>query len=294
MSDMINDNEGIDFSAISNLDAVQAKGDGMAEAIHKVAKANSKSKFNFVQAELVQLPSHGKLYQNCDSEELRSGHISLRPMTVREEEILTTSKFLKTGSATRMVIQNCIAGDADANDILLFDSNYILFKLRQMSYGDDYSFKIKCDNSACEREFEHKIAISKLAFEELEEEMEEPIVIKLPVSKYTVKAIYPRLMHSEAIYVRNNSRNKSTYDFDKTRVDNLVVTTVEILDNKGKPISPKDWEDFYEALPAMDRAELTAKTKLDTGIDKLSGVKCPYCGTDYSGSIPIGVEFFRF
>lgn len=291
---MNEENNGIDFSAIANLDAVEAKGDGMAEVFQKAAKASSKNKFNFVQAELVQLPSHGKLYQNTDSEELRNGHISLKPMTVREEEILTTSKFLKTGSATRMVIQNCIAGDADANDILLFDSNYILFKLRQMSYGDDYSFKIKCENSACEREFEHKVVISKLAFEEMKDDVEEPIVVKLPISKYTVKAIFPRLMHSEAIYMRNNSRKKTTDDFDKTRLDNLVATTIEILDNKGKPISPKDWEDFYEALPAMDRAELTAKTKLDTGIDRLKDVKCPYCGTDYSGSIPIGVEFFRF
>jgi hypothetical protein len=285
------ENTTIDFSNIANLEAVKATDGGFVKNI----SAKRKSKFSFVEPELIPLPSKGLLYREITNDpDILSGHIRLLPMTIKEEEILTTSKFLKSGSATKMVLQNCIASDIDAGDILLFDSNYLLFRLRQISYGDDYKFKIKCSNSSCEKEFEHSIKISNLKFEDMPDDIQEPIEVKLPYSKFTVKFIYPRLCHSEAIYVRNNNRMRSTEERDKTRIDNLIVSTLEILDRDGNPINPKDWEDFYEALPGMDRAALTEKSKLDTGVDKLENVSCPWCETSYLGSIPIGIEFFRF
>lgn len=282
----------IDLSAIKNIDALRKADPGAVELV-QFAKTKSSKKFNFVEPELIVLPSHGKLYVT-DDEDIKSGHIKLLPMTVKEEEILTTSRFLKTGSATRMVFENCIASDIDAGEILLYDSNYILFKLRQLSYGDNYSFTIKCTNAICEHEFEHAIDISKLKFEEIPEDIIEPLVLKLPRSGYTVKLIYPRLRHSEDLFKISNNRKKSTGDYDKTRVDNLIVTTLGITDNKGKAINPNDFEEFYESIPGEDRAVLTKATKLDTGIDKLDGIKCPYCEADYSGTIPVGIDFFRF
>ena len=71
-------------------------------------------------------------------------------MTLKEEQILSTPRFLKTGSATRMILENCIASDIDAKDILLFDSNFLLYYLRQISYGDEYTFTLKCDKKSCE------------------------------------------------------------------------------------------------------------------------------------------------
>jgi aspartate carbamoyltransferase regulatory subunit len=280
----------IDFGAIKNTKALEKMDPKALDAINSRKKTG---KFNFTEPELVVLPSHGVLY-NSDDEDVSNGHIRLLPMTIKEEEILTTSRFLKTGSATRMVFENCITSNIDAGEILLFDSNYILFKLRQLSYGDDYSFKIKCPNPVCEHEFEHTITISKLSFEEIPEGVKEPIVVKLPRSHYTVQLVYPRLRHSEDIFKISNNRKKSSGDYDKTRVDTLLATTILIEDTKGKAVSPTDWEEFYESILGEDRAELTAKTKLDTGIDKLEGVKCPYCEADYSGTIPVGIDFFRF
>ena len=283
---------GIDLSSIKNLKALK-KVDPDAIDVVQSAKSKSTRRFNFAEPELIVLPSHGRLY-NTDDEDIRSGHIRLNQMTVKEEEILTTARFLKSGSATRMVFENCIASDIDAGEILLFASNYILFKLRQLSYCDSYKFTIKCANSVCEHEFEHEVVISQLKFEEMSDDVVEPIVVKLPRSKYIVKLIYPRLRHSEDLFKISNNRKKSTSDYDKTRVDNLIVTTLGIVDDKGKPVLPNDFEEFYESIPGEDRAILTKAAKLDTGIDKLEGVKCPYCEADYSGTIPVGIDFFRF
>lgn len=283
---------GIDFDSIANQEAIDKTG---TAGFKKPSSAKrKKGRFNFVEPELIKIPSEGRLYTNIEDEDIKGGFIRMYPMTVKEEEILSTQRFLKSGVATRMVIDNCIASNIEAKDILLFDSNYLLFYLRSISYGDDYKFTLKCANSICEKEFDHTVKISELTFNELPEEVKEPIIIPLPRSKYTVSVVLPRLYHSEEIYKRNLNRKKSTSDSDQRLVDNLMATTVSIKDNEGEKLDSRYWEEFYEALPTIDRAELKDKTEFSTGIDEVEGIECPYCGTDYSGTIPIGVDFFRF
>lgn len=281
----------IDLSKLKNVDAVKTFEPGIEKLAEDAKKFKPKGKkFNFRSPELIPLPSHGTLYHTSD-EDIRSGFIRLLPMSLREEEILTTSRFLRSGSATKMVLENCIVSDIDADEILLFDSNYLLFRLRQLSYGDDYKFTLKCDNPDCKREFTHSLKISELKFNELPEDIVEPIEVKLPVSKYTVKFILGRLRHSEELF--KLSAKEKNEDIDRTRLRNLLVTTISILDDEGNPVNPSDWAEFYESIPGMDRAALTDKSKYDTGIDKLEGVSCPHCDTEFSGSIPVGIEFFR-
>jgi hypothetical protein len=283
----------IDLSAVGNFEAASKKDPSLKKTIKSSNKR--KNKFNFSEEEIIPLPSNGRLYTRLtDDEDILNGRIKVLPMTAREEEILSTSRFIKDGSATRRVLERCIVSDIDAKDILLFDSNFILFYLRQISYGDEYTFELKCQNSLCEKKFDHTVKISELKFEELPEEVEEPIVIKLPKSKYKVYSVLPRLYHSEEISYREKNRKKSTEDESKRSVDNLIITTVKIEDSDGEEIDKKDWEDFYEALPGMDMAVLREKTNFSTGVDTLENVECPYCETDYSGTIPIGIDFFRF
>lgn len=288
----------IDLGNIKNLKAVEKTDPTYKQIVENNANKGfnrSTSKFNFADPELIPLPSGGILYQNVtDDKDVLKGFIRMYPMSLKEEEILSTPRFLKTGSATRMLMERCCASAIDAKDLLLFDSNFIMFYLRKISYGDEYKFEIKCGNSVCEKKFEHTVNISELQFEELPETVEEPIVINLPKSGYTVECMLPRLYHSEEIYMKNQNRKKKSSDEDKRMIDNLLVTTIRILDRNKKEVSKKDWEEFFEAIPGMDAAELREKTKFSTGVDNIKGIGCPYCGAEYSGNIPIGPEFFRF
>lgn len=284
----------IDLSNIKNIDAVKRTDSGFEKQIEKANKKKS-NRFNFVEPELLPLPSRGLLYRDCtDDEDVLNGRLKLLPMTMKEEKVLSTTRFLKAGATTRIILDRCIASDISAKDILLFDSNFLMFFLRKISYGDEYTFRITCRNSICEKEFDHTLNISDLVFEELPEDFEEPIVVKLPKSKYTLKTILPRLYHTEELSAKNSNRKKSSDDEDTRLVDNLMLTTVSIEDEKGKEINKAYWEEFFDALPALDTAELREKTDVSTGVDELKNVVCPYCETDYSGTIPIGPEFFRF
>jgi len=285
----------IDLTKVKNIEAVETVEPGFEEKIIEPAKRNKTSKFDFTEPEKLPLPSGGRLYGEITTDEdVLNGYISMYPMGMKEEEILSTSRFLKNGTATRIILDRCIASNIQAKDLLLFDSNFLMFYLRKISYGDEYKFEIQCTNTMCERKFNHTVNISELSFEELPEDIAEPIVVELPKSKYTVKLTLPRLFHSEEILLKNANRKKATSDADSRLRDNIMITTLEVLDTEKNPIDKRDWEEFFEALPGLDTAELREKTTFSTGVDTLDNVVCPYCETDYSGTIPMGPEFFRF
>lgn len=286
----------IDLSAVKNLEAASKTDKSFEKIINSATKGKKKSKFDFRgEPELIPLPSKGKLYGSVtDDPDVLGGFIKMLPMTAAEEEILSTQKYLKTGTATRAILQRCIASDIDARDILLFDSNFLLFYLRKISYGDEYTFEIASTEDQWQRKFKHTVKISELKFEELPDGIKEPIVIKLPKSGYTVETVLPRLFHSEEIYKRDMNRKKSTNDEDKRLTDNIIVTTLRIIDLEGNEVEQGDWEEFYEAIPALDRAELREKTNFSTGVDEIKGIICPYTEREMDVSIPIGLEFFRF
>lgn len=287
----------IDFAALSNLDIVASKDKQFNEIVKdKVPKAKKRNtgKFDFTEPETIELPSRGILYKNVtEDEDVLEGRIVIYPMTAREEEILSTQKFIRDGSATRRVLDRCIASDIDAKDILTYDSNFLLFHLRSISYGDEYKFELKCQNPVCQKKFDHTVIISELEFENLPD-IEEPIEIKLPVSKFTVSMILPRLYHTEEIIRMSGNKKISTEEGSSTQIDRYIATTVQILDRDNEEIPRKLWEEFYAALPGADIAEIREKSDYSTGVDTLEGVVCPYCETDYSGTIPIGLDFFRF
>jgi len=283
----------IDLSNIKNVEAVTKVESSFEETVVSPSRQKRSGKFIFSEAETIALPSGGRLY-NTDDHDIQKGFIKMMPMGMKEEEILSTPRFLKSGAATRAILDRCIESNISAKDILMFDSNFLMYHLRMISYGDEYKFDIACTNTMCERKFEHTVKITDLVFEELPENIEEPIVIQLPKSGYTVKTILPRLYHSEELVLKDANRKKTTSDTETRLVDNLLVTTVEILDFNGETILKRDWEEFYEALPGMDTAALREATTFSTGVDQLEGVICPYCESDYSGSIPMGPEFFRF
>ncbi len=121
----------IDMSKLNNAQAMVDMGDEAVEAAmsKRIPKAGrkKKGKFNFVKPVRIALPSKGRFY-DTDDEDIKEGFILLTQMTPKDEEVLSTSEFLKKGVATRMVLDNCIHSDIDAKDLLAFDSNYFILE----------------------------------------------------------------------------------------------------------------------------------------------------------------------
>ena len=81
----------IDLSKIRNMEAAVAT-DSTFEKVVSGSAQRKTGKFNFTQSEKIPLPSGGKLYKTVTKDkDVLSGYIEMFPMTIKEEEILSTS-----------------------------------------------------------------------------------------------------------------------------------------------------------------------------------------------------------
>jgi len=74
--------------------------------------------------EKVMLPSKGLLYPK--ESPLSSGHIEMKYMTAKEEDILTNVNFIKNGTVIDKLLQSLIITPINYDDLLIGDKNAIL------------------------------------------------------------------------------------------------------------------------------------------------------------------------
>lgn len=246
-------------------------------------------------AELVELPSHGLLYKNITSDPdiIEKGSIRVRPMTVNEEKILTTSRLVKSGQALDMIFSNCIKSDIEPGELLSSDRVFVMLWLRSISYGNIYKFNITCPNNACGRRFEYEVDLSEHPIHEMEEGTEEPFEINLPVMKYTVHFRLPR-GKDEVEIIKMQNKPKKMNDTDDSIVQRLSSIMTKIEDPSGQEVPKTQYSRFVESLVGRDASAIrNLIDKKDAGVEDIKGIRCPYCDHEFDTPIPITENFFR-
>ena len=94
-------------------------------------------KYDF-PTEVLDLPSEGKVYPK--EHPLSSGRITIKLMTAKEEDILTSTNLIKKGVVLDKLFESIIVDKIDINDIVIGDKNAILLATRVLGYGPDYEF----------------------------------------------------------------------------------------------------------------------------------------------------------
>lgn len=277
----------IDMTKVANMDALDAdtRKAVAAGAQRESSRRTTKRKFNFVHAVEIELPSKGKFYQDSPDEDLRNGIIKLYPMSMADEEVLTNENFMRNGTWMRQILDSCMASDYDPRKILDFDAIYILYALRKITYGDDYHFRVTCDE--CGNKFDYDMNISDIEWAELPENAEDERSILLPMSGFTVVMRLPRIDTAEKV-----DKLKKQYKCTE-RTAAYIARTVSVADDAGMQVIPSDWADFYEALPAQDRRAINTSFEGLYQSPKME-LECPSCGNQIEMSVPIESDFFRF
>lgn len=246
------------------------------------------------QAIPVEVPSHGYLYKGLtDDKEVTKGVIRVRPLTLAEEKILTTDRFVQEGIALDMVLDNCIKSDVDQTELLSSDRVYLLFYLRGMSYGLEYSFDVKCYH--CGHNFQQTVEIDKLPIVEWSSEAEakEPIEGEFPISGAKFKAHFMRGKHEREL-VEKEREIRSYDEVDSGASDSLLLLIDEISLPDGEVLGPLDKEDFINHMVAGDTDHFRQiMTDLSPGIKQLEYVYCPKCRGELEFNVPLGRNFFR-
>lgn len=88
--------------------------------------------------EVLDLPSQGKVYPKDNP--LSSGRITIKLMTAKEEDILSSTNLIKKGVVLDKLFESIIVDKINPSDIIIGDKNAILLATRVLGYGPDYQF----------------------------------------------------------------------------------------------------------------------------------------------------------
>lgn len=98
----------------------------------------TEKQFDF-PTEVISLPSEGKVYPTDNP--LSSGQITIKCMTAKEEDILSSQNLIKKGIVLDKLFESIIMDDVNINDIVIGDKNAIILATRLLGYGAEYPMK---------------------------------------------------------------------------------------------------------------------------------------------------------
>jgi hypothetical protein len=237
-----------------------------------------------------ELPSKGKIY-----DKVVDPHVELRSMTARDEmkRLSPSSTPLKTLAD---IIEGCCIEKPAVHvyDMALGDYEFLLHKLRIVTYGEDYKVALRC--SECGEMIETIAKLDQLNVKEFnEEEIDKLRTFSLPKSGRTVTLNFlsPRSVEEMEVKVKDMKRKYKTATID---FDTLVrlLTNIDLVDGEKK--AEHELENIITNLPALDLQKILNnidKLNQQVGLENILYLTCPKCGEEITTFFRFGPEFFR-
>jgi len=216
----------------------------------------------------ISLPSRGVFNEGIKE-------VKIRPFTYEDERILRSVTKLNQGvKAVGTLMERCIEG-IPYKDLSLYDKHYLLFKLREISYGNEYPVGIECQQ--CGEENSLSIELDKLGVDYADEEMEYPIPVVLPDSEITAYVRCPRAK-DEGILNNPSALTDSLWKF----IDKLESHSDRgIIQGFLKKTTAKD-------ITVLRQTIFSNKIGLKTEVRFI----CKHCSADEIMTLPINESFF--
>lgn len=238
--------------------------------------------------ETFTIPSKGKIYKDIPAE------FTLRAMTTLEEKMRLAGNGLET---IPNIIQNCtvVPENYDIMELKPFDMQYLMYKLRIVTYGPEYKVSLRCPN--CGRLHDITVNLDDIETKYLEDDetFEEPFEIgPLPVSKDVIGA---KIMSMKDTIDVEKEAKKILQKFpDYVGEPEFILNYQKrIVTVNGKEIPPHEIQAYVEGMNAKDMRYFDsyyAKYAADLGMDLIMQQECN-CGEIFDYRLPINSEFFR-
>lgn len=245
---------------------------------------------NYTIAEGYELPSKGIIYNTKVNP-----NVELRSMTAKDE-----MKRLAPSNLPYKVLADIIEGcmiekpAVHVYDMALGDYEYLLHRLRVVTYGDLYKMTIKCPN--CGQVVDAEAHLNELQLKEFDEEIYDKLKnVTLPDSGKAIglKFQTPRMLDERESKIRDFKKRFKDIDYD-ARTFISIIQTIDTVDEVELKLT--DLEQFVFKLTARDLLaiqqageRLTNSIGLDTSID----VICDECGEEVNTFFRFGPNFFR-
>lgn len=244
---------------------------------------------NFTISEYFTLPSQGLVY---DKKVVPTVHLS--SMTTRHE----MQRLAPSPSQYKPmcdVIDDCLIDDIGISsyDMCSGDYQFLMFKLRIVTYGKDITIMDTCPH--CGDKSELKIDLNNLQNISNIDDFKKYSSFTLPRSGKKIVLNYqtPRMLDNIVEGVREYSERVKTNKVDQTLVF-LLKELIKTVD--GHTPDPLNFEEWVRNLPMMDTNTITAYAeKMDRtiGVNTELEIKCDMCGQTHKAQFRPGPEFFR-
>ena len=244
-----------------------------------------------IPVEAIPLPSQGQCYPE-DNPLHGQETIDIRPMTAREEDILTSKALIKKGTVITALIKSCLVDKSiDPDDMISGDRNAVMTALRITGYGADYSVEVTCPS--CTESSSQEFNLSELPIKRLGEEPAEAnsnlFNFELPFCKKAV--IYKFMTGADEAYMQKMQNQKKKKQLG---ADNLITDRYKHQIVSVAGITDKTKIGFFiRNMPAKDsRALRNHMDKTEPGIEMKSWMDCPHCLETSEVRLPLGASFF--
>jgi len=217
----------------------------------------------------VSLPSRGRFYNLLEPSE----PITVRPMTFDDEKAIANTKRGKV-DPINLLLSRCV-NNLSIGEIILMDKIYLLYKIREASYGSDYKALVTCPK--CDAESEVTVDLSKLNVNEVPEDMENPREIKLKKIKKKAKVRFPRLSE-EKYFSLTEDTNTQFWRFVE-EVDGC--TDKQVISEVIKKLPLADIHTIIEEI-----------TQINYGVDPKINFICSECEGESVVDVQVGENFF--
>ena len=213
----------------------------------------------------VDLPSRGKFYDKP---------VLIRPFSFEEERMMMTASKANGKDLINNLMARCVQG-VDIRELVLPDKIYLLFKLREISYGNEYKVSIQC--TECSEPNDLIIEIDKLGVDLMPAEESITAILQLPGADQEVEVGLLRV------------KDENILTDTRKVLDNLYLFINRVADVTDKDIIRA----FVRKLPAKDISILkNAILNKTWGLDSSVHFVCNHCeGTNLS-DLPLNADFF--
>ena len=239
----------------------------------------------------VKLPSRGLVYPG-DSPLYMAEAVDIKPVTAKEENILSSPVLIKKGIVLTTLMRACITNRLiDPDQMLVGDRNAVLTAIRVSAYGARYAARVTCPE--CGESFEHDFDLSRLSLRTLDVQPaggpgSNDFSFKLPTSG---REVHFKLMDANTVNQLERDmeavKKKTGQEQGVTmRLMAQVISLQGVADPKHLPRALGD-------LAAADaRALRLYMDRIAPGVDMEQEFECDSCGKKSEVEIPIGTEFF--
>jgi len=241
------------FSNVPQDNDMQGALEGLLENVH--------DKLKYVK---VELPSRGVFYPKAEEP------ISVRPLTFDDERNLRNMNTDNMITVLTTILGACTKG-VDVSLLTPPDRLFLLFKVRELSYGDDYKIEQNCDNCGVKNSLTLKL--STLETNYLEDDY---TVFELPDSKKEVRINVPRASQLENI------------DMDK-----LMNDLYKYVQSVSDVVDPTIIEEFIRRTTVRDVDVLRNKIFIPPyGMEDKLIFNCMKCSQTTKAAVTLNEYFF--